>query len=183
MNKMFETRITLGEIAKRLTMHAEAFGDRIVSSIGYTSNHYHVFTLRDERGHEMELKIPMYENMPEAYRQAKDGDEIKENSKEQYQYILLYACETNFSKPKLYCSKEAAFDAMISEFSSKSGLLAETLKKNFSEGTLDELSEEFRDDYGIEDESAWIMDGENHDNHIWKIYRCTMKGNQIAKCE
>ena len=108
---------------------------------------------------------------------------MKEKEQERHQYMLIHACEITFSKPKIYDSKEAAFDAMIAEFSSKSDVPVETLKKHFAEGTLEELSEEFRDEYGIEEESAWIMDGKNHDNYIWEIYRFTIQDNRIIKCE
>ena len=101
----------------------------------------------------------------------------------QHQYMLIHACEITFSKPKIYDNKEEVFAAMIGEFSDKSDIPVETLKKHFSEDTLDELSEEFRDDYGIEEESAWIMDGKNHDNNIWEIYRLTTRENKIIECE
>ena len=108
---------------------------------------------------------------------------MKQKGQEQYQYMLLHTCETTFSKPKLYDSMEDAFDAMIGEFSSKSEIPIETLKKHFAENSLEELGEEFRDEYGIEKESAWIMDGKNHDNYAWEIYHFTMKDNRIIRCE
>jgi len=153
-----------------MTMHAESFGDWLVTSFGYSSDHYHTITLRNENGNEATLSIPMYQEQIEATPTTE-------------QYMLIHVCEITFSRPKLYNSKEEVFDAMIAEFSSKSDIPAETLKKHFAEGTLDELSEKFRDDYGIEAESAWIIDGNNHDNYIWEIYRLTAQDNRITNCE
>jgi len=173
---MLQNRMTLGEIAKRLMMHAESFGSWFVSSLGYSfsDGHYHSVALQDNKGNEMTLSIPMYQEQAEATPQAAVAIE---------QYMLIHACEITFSKPQIYNSKDEVFEAMIGEFSNKSGIPAETLKRHFAEGTLEELSEEFRDEYGIEAESAWIIDGENHDNYIWEIYRLTTQDNRITKCE
>jgi len=168
--------MTLNELVKRLSMHAESLGNWFVSSLGYSfsDGHYHSIALQNEKGNETTLSIPVYQNRVEPTWQPAVATE---------QYILIHACETTFSKPKIYNNEEEAFDAMLAEFSSKSDIPLETLKKHFAEGSLDELSIEFRDDYGIEENSAWIMDGENHDNYIWEIYQLTLHDNRIIECE
>ena len=63
---MLPTKLTLKEIAKRMTMHAESFGDWFVTSFGYTSDHYHTVGLRNEGGNEVTLSIPMYQEQSDS---------------------------------------------------------------------------------------------------------------------
>ena len=108
---------------------------------------------------------------------------MKEKALSANQFMLISLCEIQIGTPRVFDSKEEAFDAMLEEYSDKSDVPSETLKRHFTEGSLEDLSEEFRDEYGITESSAWIIDGPNHDNYIWEICCLTMQDNRIIRCE
>ena len=170
---MLSEQTTLKEFAKRLAVYAESFGDCEVISVGYSSDHYYLVTVKDANRKDITFHMPMFQDQVEPLLQ---GDAAIT------QYMLLSACECGMDLPDVYNTREEAFDSMISGVSDQTEYSFETLKEHFASKTLDEF-DDFEDDFGIEDNSAWVTEGNNHENHEWRIVAIKVQANQIIKCE
>jgi len=165
--------LTLNEIVKRMSMHAESFGRWLVMSFGYDSDFNHTISLRDENKNDVTLSIPMFHGDVESALQA---DETTE------QYMLLSSCERSIDQPELFDDYKQAFDEMIKGVAKRIDFPAERLQEHAENGTFAEI-EGFEDNFGIEENAAWVTNGNNHNNYDWKIVAVTIQLNKVTKCE
>jgi hypothetical protein len=170
---MLQTKLTLREIAKRMMFHAGSFGDWLVTSFGYSSDHYHIISLRNENGNEATLSIPMYQGQIEPVSQSGIASE---------QYMLLSLCERGIDRPVIFNTYDEAFNEMIKDVAKQIDVPFKTLKEHIVNDTAKDL-DGFNDDFSIEKHTAWVTDGINHNNYDWKIVAVTVQNNKIIKCE
>ena len=175
---MDEKRMTLYELSKRLSMYAEDHEDFRVVSIGYNSEHEHVFYLADEQGYESQLTIPMYEDMRSqvlTQRFAISRYMLTANRELDLLAERLYELD----EPRFFNTHEEAHNAMLQEVAEQLDVTVEALKAYMDDDTLDELG----DNLGINEERAWVHDGDDHGDCDWRIFRLSVREGRLIKCE
>jgi len=164
------TQISLNDFLARLLIYAETFGAFEFSSVGHRSDHYHIVCLRDARGREYQLDIPMYRSQVKA-----ETNPFFKTQGEREQFMLLSSCDRELDVPKIFDTVEGAIDAMLRDVGAALHLTPSALMTTEERRKTNPLNQ-----FDIMSNKAWV---DRRSQYNWRICKVIAENGAITRCE